>query len=157
MRRADRSAPPAIETLPDALLDTLFGRSRKTSRRHFLCVLSDRAANFADEPEVLGETHAVIANCEVKPNRKPVLQRQSAIHRLRQQMSHVPARGSYRLDPGDHPYDQPAVRLEGSHLMQPSRHCRQDVREESSQVSQKFAAGPVSCAASLDQIDLLYT
>jgi len=59
----------------------------------------------------------VITNCEVKPNRQPVLQRQSAIHRLRHQMGHVPARRSYRLDPGDYPCDQPAVLPEGCRLM----------------------------------------
>jgi hypothetical protein len=38
--------------------------------------------------------------------------------------------------------------------MWPSRRCRKDVREGSSQVSQKFATGPVSRAASLDVSDL---
>lgn len=137
--------------------NTLFGTSAKSSRRHFLCVLQDRAVNFADEREMLGETHAVIANCEVKPNHELVVQRRLAIHRLRQQMGDVPARRSHRLDPGDYPCDQPAVRLKGCHLMWPSRRCRQDVREGSSQVSQKFAAGPVSRAGSLNQSDLLST
>jgi hypothetical protein len=80
-----------------------------------------------------------------------------AINRLRQQMGHVPARRSHPLDPGDNPCDQPGVRLKGCYLMWPSRRCRQDVREGSSQVSQKFAAGPVSRAGSLNQSDLLST
>jgi|GraSoi_2013_60cm_1033757.scaffolds.fasta_scaffold01630_6 hypothetical protein len=38
-----------------------------------------------------------------------------------------------------------------------SLRCRQDVREGSSQVSEKSVAGPVSRAASLKQSDLLHT
>jgi len=50
-----------------------------------------------------------------------------------------------------------SVRLEDCHLMGSSLRCRQDVREGSSQVSEKSVAGPVSRAASLKQSDLLHT
>ena len=47
----------------------------------------------------------------MKPNTEPIVQRQPAIHRLRQETRHVLARRSDRLDPGNYSCGQPVVRF----------------------------------------------
>src|SRR5260370_18741642 len=111
VRRAHDSVPLCIEPPPHAFLDPFFGRCGKTSRRDVLPVLHDRAASFANEREVLGETCAPIADCKMQPNTKAFAQRKPAIHRLRQKMGHVLARRRDRLDPGNYSCRQPAVRF----------------------------------------------
>jgi len=111
VRRAHDSVPLCIEPPPHAFLDPFFGRCGKTSWRDILRVLQDRAASFANEREVLGETRAPMADCKMQPNTKAFAQRQPAIHRLRQKMGHVLARRSDRLDPGNYSCRQPAVRF----------------------------------------------
>src|SRR5260370_40116236 len=111
-RRADGSAQPAIGPRRDSLLDALFGGIGKASRQDFLRVPEDRAASFANEREVLRETRAPVANSEMKPNSEPFVQHQPAVHRLRQQIGHVLARRSDRLDPDNYPFGKPAVWLE---------------------------------------------
>jgi hypothetical protein len=70
VRRAHDSVPLCIEPPPHAFLDPFFGRCGKTSRRDILRVLQDRAASFANEREVLGETRAPMADCKMQPNTK---------------------------------------------------------------------------------------
>jgi hypothetical protein len=53
-----------------------------------------------------------IANSEMKPSSEPFVQHQPAVHRLRQQIGHVLARRSDRLDPDNYPFGKPAVWLE---------------------------------------------
>ena len=65
---------------------------------------------------MFAETLTPIANGEMKPNSKPLVQQQPAVHGPRQQLSHVLARRSNRLDPGNYPSVQPAAWLEVCHL-----------------------------------------
>jgi len=111
VRHADVSVPPGTEPLPYAFLDTFFGRFGKTSRRDVLRILENGAASFPNERKLHRETRTPIANCKMKPNTEPIVQRQPAIHRLRQEIRHVLARRSDRLDPGNYSCGQPVVRF----------------------------------------------
>src|SRR5271170_3524931 len=62
---------------------------------------------FRMERKLHRETRTPIANCKMKPNTEPIVQRQPAIHRLRQQIRHVLARRSVLLDPCNYPRGQP--------------------------------------------------
>jgi hypothetical protein len=53
-------------------------------------MLCNRATQLADELQMLGEERAPIANCEMNPNSEPLAEREPIIHRLRQQVAHVP-------------------------------------------------------------------
>ena len=64
-------------------------------------MLCNRAAHLADERQMLGEGRAPIANCEMNPNSEPLAEREPIIHRLRQQLAYVLARGSDCLDEGN--------------------------------------------------------
>jgi hypothetical protein len=111
VRHADVSVPPGTEPLPYAFLDPFFGRFGKTSRRDVLRILQNGAASIPNECKLHRETRTPIANCKMKPNTEPIVQRQPAIHRLRQEIRHVLARRSDRLDPGNYSCGQPVVRF----------------------------------------------
>jgi hypothetical protein len=111
VQHADVSLPPGTEPLPYAFLDPFFGRFGKTSRGDVLRILENRAARIPNERKLLRETRTPITNCKMKPYTEPIVQRQPAIHRLRQKMGHVLARRSDRLDPGTYSYRQPVVRF----------------------------------------------
>ncbi len=111
VRHADFSVPPGTEPVRYAFLDQFFGRFGKTSRRDVLRILENRAASIPNERKLLRETRTPIANCKMKPYTEPIVQRQPAIHRLRQKMGHVLARRSDRLDPGNYSCRQPVVRF----------------------------------------------
>jgi hypothetical protein len=111
VRHADVSVPPGGEPLPYAFLDPFFGRLGKTSRRDVLRILENGAASIPNERKLLRERRTPIANCKMKTNTEPIVQRRPAIHRLRQQIRHVLARRSDRLDPGNYSCGQPAVRF----------------------------------------------
>ena len=111
VRHADVSVPPGTEPLPYAFLDPFFGRFGKTSRRDVLRILENGAASIPNERKLHPETRTPIANCKMKPNTEPIVQRQPAIHRLRQEIRHVLARRSDRLDPGNYSCGQPVLRF----------------------------------------------
>lgn len=111
VRHADVSVPPCTEPLPYAFLDPFFGRFGKTSRRDVLRILENGAASIPNERKLHREMRTPIANCKMKPNTEPIVQRQPAIHRLRQETRHVLARRSDRLDPGNYSCGQPVVRF----------------------------------------------
>ena len=111
VRRAHDSVPLCIEPPPHAFLDPFFGRFGKTSRRDVLRILENGAASIPNERKLHRETRTPIANCKMKPNTEPIVQRQPAIHRLRQETRHVLARRSDRLDPGNYSCGQPVVRF----------------------------------------------
>ena len=89
VRHADVSVPPCTEPLPYAFLDPFFGRFGKTSRRDVLRILENGAASIPNERKLHREMRTPIANCKMKPNTEPIVQRQPAIHRLRQETRHV--------------------------------------------------------------------
>ena len=111
VRHADVSVPPGTEPPPYAFLDPFFGRFGKTSRRDVFRILENGAASIPNERKLHREARTPIANCKMKPNTEPIVHRQPAIHRLRQEIRHVLARRSDRLDPGNYSCGQPVVRF----------------------------------------------
>jgi len=83
--------------------------SVKTSRRDVLRILQNGAASISNACKMHRETRTPIANCKMKPNTEPIVQRQPAIHRLRQEIGHVLARRSDRLDPGNYFSQRPEL------------------------------------------------
>ena len=91
---------------------------------------------------------APIANCEMDPSKEPLVEQQSSIHGLRQQVAHLLARWSDCLNQGNQPCDQPAVEVKDCHLNRASGRCRQHAGNERNWASQKFAEQPATCATS---------
>jgi hypothetical protein len=80
---------PGTEPLPYMFLDPFFGRFRKRSRPDVLRIRENRAGCIPNERKLISKTRTPITNSKMKPNAKPIVRRQPAIHRLRQKIRHV--------------------------------------------------------------------